>query len=174
MEIDFPDTFMRFGVAGTILGRAVTSARGENELNTEKWFVADDSPPWSTVWCQYRIRWNSFILFVVFKLEKKKKTFFSIWLLASQPFLCTAVFPGILFAWTFVLLHSENLYLSSFSFLRSSPVSLVFSPFPKTIKTIATHTSAVCSRDSLLHYTNVTSCVATPPGQRNLLPSAPI
>jgi hypothetical protein len=36
MEIDFPDTFMRFGVAGTILGRAVTSARGENELNTEK------------------------------------------------------------------------------------------------------------------------------------------
>lgn len=180
MEIDFsPILLCVLVLQGRYWGWLSRAKRGENELNTEKWFVADDSPPWSTVWCQYRIRWNSFILFVVFKLGKNRFFRFGCFGVGYS-----AIFVRGGFSWYTFCLDVCSSSFGEFKFIvflfsRSSPVSLVFPPFPKTIKTIATHTSAVCSRDSLLHYyththTNVTSCVATPPGQRNLLPSAPI
>jgi hypothetical protein len=111
----FPDTFMRFGVAGTILGRAVTSEAGRKRAQHGKMICSRRQS--SVIYCVMSIP-NKVKLFYSFCcFQAWKKSFFSIWLLAILPFLCAAVFPGILFAWTFVLLHSENSNLSSFSFL---------------------------------------------------------
>lgn len=167
MEIDFPDTFMRFGVAGTILGMAVTSERAGRKRAQHGKMICSRRQS-SVIYCVMSIP-NKVKLFYSFCcFQAWKKSFFFDLAVGYS-----AIFVRGGFSWYTFCLDVCSSSFGEFKFIvflfsRSSPVSLVFPPFPKTIKTVATHTSAVCSRDSLLHYYTHTRML------RRVLPLHPV